>query len=175
MYNPKALFWDASVIWSLTLVWSSGSLSHPGQTTSTTKSLFPALGFCSEMYQSCSCTQASHPCSTRAVYHGNAKCLQPPTAAVARWLLMPATQGFGLVVLFLAGKGRPMLLFSSSWLMTLQCLSPGKNTKACCKSALQLRPASFSPKFWYWCPNASFSRWARFKTPLSALGLRHIH
>lgn len=84
---------------------------------------------------------------------------------MAGWLLIAATAGFVLVVLFLGRKRRAMILYSSSWLMTLQCRSSGKNIQAHCKSALQLRPAPFSTKFWYRCISVSFSRWTSFLTP----------
>lgn len=131
--------------------------------------LLPAACFCPKFYQNCPCAQASPPCNTTAVYHDNAMFLPPSTGVVAGGLLIPATQGFVLVVLFLGGKGRAMLFFSSFWLMTLWYLSPGKNMKAQCKPALWLRPASFSTKFWYWCLSVSFSRWTSFLTPLFGL------
>lgn len=83
----------------------------------------------------------------------------------------PVTQGFVWVVSFLGGEGRPMFLFSSSWFMILQCLSPGKNITGCYKSALQVRWTTLSTKFWYRGLNVSFSTGASFLNPLLALSL----
>lgn len=108
------------ILTNFRIILSSGVNNHSNEIP-----LFPVVGFCSKIYQTCPCAQASPPYNTTGVYHDNAIFLQPSTGVVARWLLIPATQGFVLVVLFLGGKGRATRLFSSSWLMTLKCLSPG--------------------------------------------------